>query len=111
MEIIGPLMAKKHHLRTQNDPKVEDLKNCKYKNCKDGEPCIVGGRGGWLSKSTWINPPPLGINGPNCIKFHHYMGKSLMKLTIGEPLSLVKKLSNFDNLIEWWDPFVFVSMI
>jgi hypothetical protein len=50
--------------------------------------------------STWIIPPPLGSNGLHCIKFLHQMGKLLLNLTPGEPLSLMKKLPCFDDPIE-----------
>jgi hypothetical protein len=50
--------------------------------------------------STWISPPPLKNNGLNYIKFLHQMGKLLLNLTPGEPLSLMKKLNFFDESIE-----------
>jgi hypothetical protein len=43
---------------------------------------------------------PLEINGPNCVKFLHHMGKILLNLTHGEPFSLVNKFTYFDDLIE-----------
>jgi hypothetical protein len=43
--------------------------------------------------STWINPPPLGRNGPYCAKFQWDMGKLLKNLNLGESLALLKKLS------------------
>ena len=46
------------------------------------------------------NSFPLGRNGLHCIKFLHQMGKLLLNLTYGEPLSLMKKLPFFDGPIE-----------
>jgi hypothetical protein len=43
---------------------------------------------------------PLGSNGLHCVKFPHHMGKLLLNLAPGEPLSLVKKLPYFDNPVE-----------
>ena len=59
----------------------------------------IGGIGGWLPISTWIIPPPLGINGPHCVEFLHEMRKLLLNLVLGETLALVKELACFDNLI------------
>jgi hypothetical protein len=50
--------------------------------------------------STYIIPPPLGINGLHCINSLHQMGKLLVNLTPSEPLSLMKKMPCFDDLIE-----------
>jgi len=58
------------------------------------------GIGGWPPISTWIIPPPLGSNGPHCVKFLHEMRKFLLNLVPGEPLSLVQELASFDNPIQ-----------
>ena len=61
---------------------------------------VPSGIGGWPPTSTWIIPPPLGINGPHCIEFLHEMRKFLLNLVTGEPLALVQELASFDNLIQ-----------
>jgi len=50
--------------------------------------------------STWINPPPLGINGIHYVNSFHQMGKHLLNLNLGEPLALRKKLPCFNNPID-----------
>jgi hypothetical protein len=47
------------------------------------------GIGGWPSRSSWINPPPLGRNGFHCVEFPHQMRIFLLNLALGEPLALV----------------------
>ena len=49
---------------------------------------------------TWIIPPPLGSDGPQCVKFLHEMRKLLLNLVPGEPLALVQELASFDNPIQ-----------
>jgi hypothetical protein len=70
------------------------------KICQDVEPFFIIGTGGLPPVSTWIIPPPLGRNGPYCIKFLHWIEKLLLNLTPDKPLALVKKLPYFDNPIE-----------
>jgi hypothetical protein len=57
------------------------------------------GIGRWPPISTWIFPPPLSSNGAHCVEFFHEMRKLLLSLVPSEPLSLVKELACFDNLI------------
>jgi hypothetical protein len=62
--------------------------------------CELVGIGGWPLVSTWINHPPLEINGLHYIDFPHHMRKFLLNLAPGEPLALVQELPCFDNMIK-----------
>jgi hypothetical protein len=71
--------------------------------------CALVGIGGWPPISTWINPPPLGINGLHCIEFPHQLRKFMLNLAPGEPLALVQELPCFDNPIKL-DPLLVSSI-
>ena len=97
-------MPKKHHLGPQNGsgssgpeklPKIVNLLTITERDSGVGP----SGIGRWPPTSTWINPPPLGSNGPHCIECLHEMGKLLLNLVPSEPLALVQYLAHFDNPI------------
>jgi hypothetical protein len=72
-------------------PEVKTDKNSKLpklpQNCFDPV-----GKGGWPPISTWINPPPLGINGIHCVECLGEREKCLLNLDLDELLALLEKL-------------------
>ena len=77
-------------------------KDCKCATIKKIERDNGGGPSGigrWPPISTYISPPPLGINGLDCVEFLHEMRKLLLNLVPGEILALLKELACFDKSI------------
>jgi hypothetical protein len=66
------------------------------------ENCNLSQWNRWVATDFLLDhSSPLGINGLHCIKCLHQMGKLLLNLTLGESLSLMKKLPCFDNPINF----------
>lgn len=58
------------------------------------------GIGWWPPISTWISVPPIRSSGPHCGECLHEVRRLLLKLILGEPLTLVQKLVLINNLIQ-----------